>query len=267
MSPTMTSWYDHPHYFDLIFRDETELEVAFFEQAFQRFVDGKVRRLLEPGCGTGRLVVAMASRGYEVTGLDLSQPMLDYLASRLKQEGLSAERVLGDMTEMHFDQKFDAAFCTFNTFRHLIAKGDPEKHLRNVAENLREGGIYILGFHLIPKDADPNCTEKWKAKDEQTKLKAKLKVIGFNRETRQEWLRVTIKAKDADGEVTRVESEFPLRIYTPKQAKKLFWKVSDVFELAGIFDFDYDIEEDREFDNDLTDALFVLKKKTAASTT
>lgn len=261
----MTSWYDHPHYFDLIFRDETEAEVEFFQQAFERFVPGTVRRLLEPGCGSGRLVVAMAALGYEVTGLDLSQPMLDYLEMRLREENLTAQAVVGDMTAMQFDQEFDAAFCTFNTFRHLTDKQDAISHLRSVADNLRDGGIYILGLHLIPKDADPNCTEKWKASDADVKLKAKLKVIDFNRKTRQEQLRVTIKAKRSDGEVHRLESEFPLRIYTPKQAKKLLAKVNDVFEIAGIYDFDYDIEEDREFDNDLTDAVFVLRRRPRAT--
>lgn len=74
-------------------------------------------------------------------------------------------------------------------------------------------------------------------------------------------LRVSVKAEKKSGSVERIRSEFPLRIYTPAQAKKLLAKVSDVFEIAGIYDFDYDIEEEREFDNDLTDALFVLKRR------
>jgi hypothetical protein len=63
------------------------------------------------------------------------------------------------------------------------------------------------------------------------------------------------------GDIERIRSEFPLRIYTPAQAKSLLGKVSDLYEIAGIYDFDYDIEEERTFDNDLTDALFVLKRR------
>ena len=74
-------------------------------------------------------------------------------------------------------------------------------------------------------------------------------------------LRVSVKAEKKSGKVERVTSEFPLRIYTPAQARQLLVKVGDLYEIAGIYDFDYDIDEDREFDNDLTDAVFVLKRR------
>lgn len=86
----------------MVFRDETAAEVRFFEQAFLKFADLNVKRLLEPGCGSGRLIAAMAGRGYSCAGVDLSKPMLGYLARRLKRRGLKADLVLGDMTEMQF---------------------------------------------------------------------------------------------------------------------------------------------------------------------
>jgi SAM-dependent methyltransferase len=257
----VASWYDHPQYFDMVFRDETAAEVRFFEQAFDRFASGQVRHVFEPGCGSGRLVAAMAARGYQVTGLDLSEPMLRYLRRRLRRRGLHGDLVCGDMTAMQFEQKFDSVFCTFNTFRHLTEEEDAIAHLRSVADNLRAGGLYILGFHLIPLDADPDCTERWTAVHGGTKVNVTLKVIDFDRRARQEMLRVSVKAQKRSGKVERIRSEFPLRLYTPAQAKRLLKKVDDLFEIAGIYDFDYDIEEDREFDNDLTDALFVLKRR------
>lgn len=259
----MASWYNHPQYFDMVFRNETAAEVRFFEQAFDRFATGPVKRLLEPGCGSGRLVAEMAARGYDVTGLDLSQPMLDYLDRRLKRRGLKGQLVCGDMTSMNFGKKrkFDSVFCTFNTFRHLIEEAAAIKHLRSIADNLRSGGLYILGFHLIPMDADPECIERWKASHGGTTVNVTLRVIDFNRTTRRETLRVSVKAEKRSGKIERIQSEFQLRIYTPAQAKRLLKKVNDVFEIAGIYDFDYDIDEEREFDNDLTDALFVLRRR------
>lgn len=245
----------------MVFRDETPAEIAFFELAFQRYATGKVRRLLEPGCGSGRLVAAMAAKGYELTGLDLSEPMLEYLRRRLSRSGHEAELVCGDMTKMKFGRKFDAAFCTFNTFRHLLTEQSAISHLRSVADHVRKGGLYILGFHLIPMDADPECTERWRAKHGGTTVSVTLRVIDFNRSSRTERLRVSVKAEKRSGKIERIRSEFPLRIYTPAQAKRTLKQVSDVFEIVGVYDFDYDIDEHRDFDNDLTDALFVLKRR------
>jgi SAM-dependent methyltransferase len=257
----MENWYDYPQYFDMVFRNETAAEVAFFTRAFDRFASGRVRRLLEPGCGSGRLVAAMAARGYQVTGLDLSQPMLDYLAVRLRRRNLKASLVRGDMTEMSLPNVADSAFCTFNTFRHLLSERDAVAHLRSTAEHVRTGGIYVLGFHLIPMDADTECIERWRASHGGTNVNVTLRVIDFNRRARQEKLRVTIKAVKRDGSIKRIASEFSLRLYTPSQARQLFQQVADVWEIHSIHDFDYQIDQPRELDEDLTDAVFILKRR------
>ena len=245
----------------MVFRDETATEVEFFELAFERFARCPVHRVFEPGCGSGRLVAAMAARGYDVTGLDLSEPMLRYLDRRLKRRGLTGKLVCGDMTEMRFPRKFDSVFCTFNTFRHLMTERDAVAHLNSVADHLRKGGLYILGFHCIPMDAEEACIERWKASHGGTRVNVTLKVLEFDRKTRQELVRVSIKAEKRSGKVERIRSEFPLRLYTPSQAKRLLKKVEDRFELVEVYDFNYDIDDPREFDEDLADALFVLRRR------
>ncbi|TWU24230.1 Cypemycin methyltransferase [Novipirellula galeiformis] len=258
----MENWYDYPQYFDMVFRDETKAEVEFFEQAFEKYrSDQATTKLLEPGCGSGRLVAAMAARGYELSGLDLSQPMLDYLRKRLLRRKLDAKLVLGDMTKMDFPERFHAAFCTFNTFRHLLSEAEAISHLRSVAAHLEPGGIYILGFHCIPMDADPESTERWVATHGGTKVHVTLKVIDFQRRKRQETLRASIKAQTNAGKVHRIRSEFPLRLYTIAQAKSLFRKVDDELELVEAYDFDYDIEAPRTMDDDLVDAVFILQRR------
>ncbi len=268
----MEDWYDYPQYFDMVFRDETAAEVDFFEAAFDRFGYGKVGlghrevgrkkvcRLLEPGCGSGRLVAAMASRGYDVTGLDLNPAMLNYLRKRLLRRKLKSTLVQGDMTQMAFRRPFDAAFCTFNTFRHLTSEQSARNHLISVAKNLVPGGLYILGFHCIPLDADTDSDERWRASHGGTSVHMTLKVVAFDRKNRQEVLRASIKAETRSGKIHRVRSEFPLRLYTIQQAMSLFASVKDHLELVEVYDFDYDIDNPRRIDDDLTDAVFVFRK-------
>ena len=108
--------YDYPQYWDMSFRSETKLEANFIEQACSKYVASKCKRLLEPGCGGGRLVVEMAARGYDVVGLDTSAASVRYVRQRLARRSLKAETLLQDMTDFKLDQPCDAAFCSFNTF-------------------------------------------------------------------------------------------------------------------------------------------------------
>lgn len=245
----------------MIFRDETRDEVRFFEEAFDHFADGRVHRLLEPGCGSGRLVAALAAKGYDVAGLDLHPAMIRYLSRRLQRRGLHAAAVVGDMTAMEFDEPFDAAFCTFNTFRHLPNEAAAVSHLRSVADNVRRGGLYILGYHIIPDDAEDTCIERWKASHGGTNVDVKFAVTSFDRKKRFESITVTLKAKKRSGLKETLRSDFKLRTYNSTQTKRLLKKVADVWEIAEVFDFDYDIDCPREINEDLNDALFVLKRR------
>ncbi len=153
---------------------------------------------------------------------------------------------------------FDAAFCTFNTFRHLTTEEAAVSHLQSVADHLRPGGLYILGLHILPPDVEESCVERWTATHAQTKVHVTLRVIEFMRRKRLEQIRVTIKA-DKPGETIKLRTEFPLRLYTAPQILATLATVSD-FEIASVHDFNYEIDEPVEVDEDSIDTIFVLRK-------
>ncbi|MEM9368483.1 MAG: class I SAM-dependent methyltransferase [Planctomycetota bacterium] len=258
----MASWYDYPQYFDMMFRDETDAEIAFFQEALQAYGDeGQWHRVIEPGCGGGRLVVALANLGFDVVGYDQNEAMVRYTRRRLRRRGLAAEVYSADMRSHEVTPPADFALCTFNTFRHLVDEGEAEGHLRVMARSLRPGGLYFLGFHCIPLDADPECTERWTATHAGTRVTTTLRVLSSDRRDRRERLRVSVKATLSAGTVRRVRDEFDLRLYTPEQARSLLEGVADLFQIVAVHDFDYNIDESREIDHDLCDALFVLRRR------
>ena len=61
-STKVGDWYDYPQYYDMAFAEDTKIEADFFEAVAQKYAISPLRRMLEPGCGGGRLVVEMASR-------------------------------------------------------------------------------------------------------------------------------------------------------------------------------------------------------------
>ena len=253
------TWYNFPQYYDLAFRSETIPEANFIEAACRKYCSGTTRRLLEPACGTGRLVTELAARGYDLVGLDLSKPSLAFLRRRLARRKLQAEILHGDMSDFELSEPVDAAYSTFDGFRHLLTEETALGHLQSVARALRPGGIYLLGFHLLPPDADEECTERWSETRGQTKVTVTLRVLETSRRRRIEKLRVCLLVRSPQKEL-RLRHDFEFRMYTVGQFVQLLEKVPQ-FELCDVYDFWYDIDDPLVLDDEISDTVFVLRKR------
>lgn len=253
-------WYDYPEYYDLGFQEDTPKEIEFLQKAFERFGKGPIRRIIEPACGTGRLVFRLAQLGYDVAGFDLNDNALGFLRKKLSKAKLNADVFKADMVDFKVDQPFDAALNTFNTIRHLLTDEDAEKHLRAVARCLRPGGLFFLGLHVMPPDADDHCIERWRAIKGKTRVSYTLRVVEWQRKERRERLRISMLIRKGEQPPLRVKTEMTLRSYNLSQLRKLLKKVPE-FELCESFDFWYEIDEPVKLSADSSDTLLVLRKK------
>lgn len=251
--------YSWPQYWDLLFRDETRREADFFETAFRRYVPFPVRHLLEPGCGSGRLVVEMARRGYRVHGFDGNRKALAYLRDKLRRRRLTAHVFEADLADFRLARPVDAALCTFNTFRHLLDEASARRHLELVAEAVRPGGLYILGLHLLPNDVAEESEERWQARQGRLRLHATLRVVAFDRRRREETLRLCVRVQ-TPKRVFRLVDEWRLRIYTPGQLRRLLARVA-AWELVDVFDFWYEIDKPLRLDDGMVDTVLVLRRR------
>ena len=253
------NWYDHPEWYEAGFLKETPNEAKFLEDAFKKFVPFPVERVVEAGCGSGRLVREMAKRGYAVTGIDLNEQSLKYCDKKLKEIGCRAVLAKQYMTSFKFDQPFDAAFNAINTFRHLETEEAALKHLKCVASNLRTGGIFILSLHLVPHDGDLWGTERWSVKTPEYSIKYALTVTEIDEPNRIETLKITMKVQQGNKEHLLVD-HIKLRLYDVEQIKSLLAKAKE-FELVGVYDFWYDIKERVRLTKNSCDTVLILKKK------
>jgi len=252
-------WYDYPQYYDIAFASETREEADFIEAACRKYGSRPARRLLEPACGTGRLVTELAARGYRVAGFDLSEPSLRYLQRRLNRRGLAAELFRADMADFRLDRSADAAYCTFDGFRHLLTENAARSHLQCVSDCLRPGGIYILGFHLLPPDASEECTERWTERRGRTTVTVTLRVLATDRRRRIETLRVCLLVRSG-RRTLRLRHDFPFRMYTARQFRRLLAKVPSL-ELCDVYDFWYEIDHPLELNNEISDTVFILRRR------
>jgi SAM-dependent methyltransferase len=98
---------------------------------------------LDVGCGTGALAERLAGAGYEVTGLDPSQGMLDVLSERAP----AVRAVLGSGMELPFENETFAVVLTVAALHHIA---DPDAVRRTLAEMVRvtrPGGRVLVWDH------------------------------------------------------------------------------------------------------------------------
>src|SRR3989442_9549450 len=134
--------YDSPEIYDVAFGWDLGMEMDFLESCLRKHVSDPVRRILEPACGTGRVLAALAERGYEVAGYDLNPGMVAVATARLARLGGKVMR--GDMGTFRPPGRYEAAINLVNSIGYLLEDDAVSSHLECVAGALEAGGVYLL---------------------------------------------------------------------------------------------------------------------------
>ena len=123
---------------------------------------GENGEILELGCGTGRVALPLAREGFRVTGLDLSQQMLDVFRDKLKKEfsdiARRVEIIHGSMADFAIGRNFSLITAPFRAFQAVTAQRDIEGTLACVREHLTDDGIFIV--NMFRPFAEP-LDESW----------------------------------------------------------------------------------------------------------
>lgn len=116
----------------------------------ERFGDGKIARILDLGCGTGRHAVEFAARGFDVTGVDFSEAMLNRARQRPYSGRGALDFVQGDARSYRAAAPFDAVLMNFNVLGYMNGNDDLNAALATARANLRDGGVFIADFWYGP---------------------------------------------------------------------------------------------------------------------
>jgi len=105
----------------------------------------KNRKILDVGCGTGRHVTGLAARGYDVTGIDLSESMLKQAKTRAKQEAVVARFLKKDARYFQMKNSFDLVLMLYGGAFGLMETDEMNARiLRNAFNALKPGGILLM---------------------------------------------------------------------------------------------------------------------------
>lgn len=252
-------WYETPRYYDMVFEEDTQLEGTFLEAMVARWGSSGGKRVLEPACGSGRLVLEMARRGWRVTGFDKAEAMLAYARERLRAAGCRARIERGRMESFRFRERFDLAHCLVSTFKYLLDEASARSHLECVARALEPGGIYVLGVHLTAYERTSASRERWVARRGRTKVVCNIQGWPADRRKRTERIRSRLEVTE-DGQVHRAETNWVFRTYDARQLRRLLRSVPRL-EHVATHGFHYDAKKERPLDGDWLDCVLVLRRR------
>lgn len=210
-------WYDRAELYDRAFAWDPGPERDFVLGASERWGRKDPRRILEPFCGTGRLLREMPG---VAVGFDKNPHMLRVARRRVFRADAGRFAVR--------DDSFDLAYCLIDSFRYLLTERAARDHLRAVARALRPGGVYVLGFDV----EGGASTASWDAGG----VRVEVSMLG-DEEARVETMRTRLFA---DGD--EIESLAPMRTYTTRQVEDLV-DGEGSFEIAAAFQRGYDLDD------------------------
>lgn len=106
--------------------------------------DCKPRQILDLACGTGALTFLLASKGYEMTGVDRAIGMLDIAREKAEKHDVDIAFHHGDMLDFQLNQQFDVILCTYDSINYAINEDELSRVFQCVSAHLEPDGLFIF---------------------------------------------------------------------------------------------------------------------------
>ncbi|GET31570.1 hypothetical protein PbJCM13498_04330 [Prolixibacter bellariivorans] len=197
-----------------------------------RFYDDLLRKnhckkVLEVGCGSGMLARRFLANGYDYTGLDVAEEMLDIAREEVQQDVF----VQSDMRHLRFDQQFDAVLITGRSLAYVTDNRGIMETLTGIHNALKEKRLFVFGIFeaggIFENFGDFEQTIELPDKKIQ-----RISHLEKNLETGWTWNWHARYIIESNGEKTEHDDQTTLRAFT-KDEILLFLKLTgfDVMEM------------------------------------
>ena len=105
---------------------------------------GEGAKILDAGCGLGRISVELAALGLDVTGVDIIQSELDAARESAEAEGVPLTLINHDLRSFQAREQFDCAINLYTSFGYCATIEEDMKILKNIADSVKTGGTFIM---------------------------------------------------------------------------------------------------------------------------
>ena len=216
---------------------------GFIEKIIEKeYKIGKPELVLDLGCGTGRMTLELAKRGYDMTGVDYSVEMLDIARENAELAGFS-DKILWlcqDITEFELYGTVDVAVSCLDTLNHVTEPSELSKCFSLVHNYLIPDGLFIFDINGKHKFEHIYGNESYVIEDDGSFC---VWQNFYNEKNRMCDFFITLFEENEDGTYTRYDEEQRERMYTLRSIKKLL--KDNGFELIGAYS-DFEFSEGRD---------------------
>ena len=206
----------------------------FIDKIFKKEMKETPELVLDLGCGTGSMTLALADLGYDMTGIDYSPEMLDIARDRAEKEGKDILWLCQDMREFELYGTVDAAVCCLDSVNHLTEDGDLKKCFDLVHNYLIPDGIFVFDINGKYKFENIYADETYAMEEEGGVC---IWQNYYDRETKICDFYITLFKEDDDGRYVRYDEEQCERMYLLSEIKKTL-KTSGMEFLCAYSDFE-----------------------------
>ena len=155
-TPWFKEWFNSPYYHKLYFKRNEAEAAAFINRLVAHLNPPADSKMLDMACGKGRHSIQLASKGFDVSGIDLSE---DSIIEAKKSENDHLHFFVHDMRLPFWINYFNYAFNFFTSFGYFNTRRENDNAIRTISQSLKPGGIFVIDYinvryaedHLVNK--------------------------------------------------------------------------------------------------------------------
>ncbi len=141
--PWFKDWFNSPYYHQLYFNRDEKEAADFIDKLINHLKPPAGSFMLDVACGKGRHSIHLAEKGFDVTGIDLSEDSIEE-ALRFQTDTLHFYR--HDMRLPFWINYYDYAFNFFTSFGYFRTRREHDNAIRTIAQSLKKNGCFVMDY-------------------------------------------------------------------------------------------------------------------------
>lgn len=143
VEPWFKDWFNSPYYHQLYFKRDQREAARFIDQLVEHLQPQTGATMIDIACGKGRHSLQLASKGFDVTGIDLSQ---DSIREAKDWENEKLHFFIHDMRLPFRINYYNYAFNFFTSFGYFDTRREHDNAIRTIAQSLKPDGEFVIDY-------------------------------------------------------------------------------------------------------------------------